>query len=102
RSIHIMNQNIAIIGGGNLGASIAEGLLKSNYVQPHQLMVTRRNLEALKSLSNRGVIVTSDNKAALAFADVVIVAIKPFQMQDVLGQLRDSLTPQHVVVSVVT
>ncbi|WP_126974089.1 pyrroline-5-carboxylate reductase [Gynurincola endophyticus] len=97
-----MNQNIAIIGGGNLGASIAEGLIESAYVQPQQLMVTKRNLNTLKALADKGVKVSINNQDALAFAHIIIVAIKPFQMQEVLGGLKELFTPQHVVVSVVT
>lgn len=97
-----MNQNIAIIGGGNLGLSIAEGLLVSKFILPHQLMVTKRNLKPLQHLADRGVQITSDNYAALAFADIIIVAIKPFQMQDVLSPLKERFSEKHVVVSVVT
>jgi pyrroline-5-carboxylate reductase len=35
-------KKIAIIGGGNLGTAIAEGLLKSGFAKPAQIIVTRR------------------------------------------------------------
>ena len=46
---------VAIIGGGNLGASIAEGLIKSKFVTAQQLTVTRRNTDALFPLKAQGV-----------------------------------------------
>ena len=39
-----MNKKIAIIGGGNLGTAIAEGLVKSGFMLPEHIMVTKRNI----------------------------------------------------------
>src|SRR4051812_32565739 len=94
---------IAIIGGGNLGAAIAEGLIKSKFVSPDLLTVTRRNVEALEGLKTQGVRVTSDNAAAIASSEVIIVALKPYNVKEVLGTLKDSFDPKkHIVISVVT
>ncbi len=40
-------KKIAIIGGGNLGTAIAEGLLKSGFAKPAQITITRRTLSRL-------------------------------------------------------
>jgi pyrroline-5-carboxylate reductase len=74
---------IAILGGGNLGAAIAEGLLKSKFIEPGQLIVTRRNVGALASLEAQGVCVTSDNRQAVRDSEVVIVALKPYNVREV-------------------
>ncbi len=97
-----MHRKIAIIGGGNLGTAIAEGLLKSGFSRPEQLLVTKRNIKTLQHLAERGVQVSSDNKTALVFSDIVILAIKPFQMNDVLTDLKPLFTASHVIISVVT
>jgi len=94
---------IAIIGGGNLGAAIAEGLLAAGYCDPSSLIVTRRNTAALASLAARGVQITSDNNLAIAEAGIVILAVKPYNYEEILGALKTSLNPaQHLLVSVVT
>jgi len=96
-------KNIAIIGGGNLGASIAEGLIKSNFVKPKYITVTRRNTDPLEYLAKQGVRVTSDNVAAILESDVVIVALKPYNVREVLKGLKDCFNPKkHIVISVVT
>lgn len=96
-------QRIAIIGGGNLGTAIAEGLLKSGFAQPTQITVTRRSLERLQSLKERGVRVTSDNKQAIENSEVIIVALKPFNVKEVLEGLKNSFdAKKHIVISVVT
>jgi pyrroline-5-carboxylate reductase len=94
---------IAIIGGGNLGAAVAEGLLAAGYCAPSSLSVTRRNTAALASLAARGVQITSDNNLAIADAGIVILAVKPYNYEEILGALKTSLNPtQHLLVSVVT
>jgi pyrroline-5-carboxylate reductase len=97
-----MNKKIAIIGGGNLGAAIAEGLLKSKFCKASDITVTKRNLATLKNLSDKGVTITSDNNAAVRNSELIILAIKPFQVKDVLNGLKKDLTNKHILVSVVT
>jgi pyrroline-5-carboxylate reductase len=98
-----MNYKIAIIGGGNLGTAIAEGLISSGFINPQQIIITRRNIDNLKSLQDKDVLVSTDNKQAVDFADVVIVAVKPFQIKEVLESLKDAFdATRHTLVSVVT
>ncbi len=97
------SKKIAIIGGGNLGAAIAEGLLKSGFATPTQITVTRRNLSRLQSLKDQGVSVTDNNQAAIENSEVIIVALKPYNVKDVLEELKKSFDPKkHIVISVVT
>jgi pyrroline-5-carboxylate reductase len=96
-------KKIAIIGGGNLGAAIAEGLLKSGFTTPQQITVTRRNLSRLQSLKEQGITITDNNRAAIESSDVVIVALKPYNVKEVLEELKNSFDPKkHIVISVVT
>ncbi len=98
-----MNKKIAIIGGGNLGTAIAEGLIQSGFVLPKQILITKRNIETLHHLERKGVLVSDKNEEALHYADLVILAVKPFQVDDVLGGLKKTFDEEkHVLVSVVT
>jgi pyrroline-5-carboxylate reductase len=98
-----MSKKIAIIGGGNLGTAIAEGLIATGFIAPADLIITKRNTETLQSLKDSGVIVSRDNNAAASFADLIIVAVKPFQVQEVLMGIKASLREErHMLVSVVT
>jgi pyrroline-5-carboxylate reductase len=97
------NSKIAIIGGGNLGAAIAEGLIKSQFVSPQHITVTRRNIEQLQPLQALGVNTTRDNRQAIQNSDIIIVALKPYNVKEVLEGLKDSFDPaRHVIISVVT
>ena len=94
---------IAIIGGGNLGTAIAEGILKSHFARPEEIILTKRNTATLAALKEKGVQVGSDNKEAVHEADLVILAVKPFQIREVLELLAPSIqADRHMLVSVVT
>lgn len=97
-----MNKKIAIIGGGNLGTSIAEGLLKSGFVEPSHIIITRRNVRPLKYLEDQGVMVSTSNVEAAGYADLVLLCVKPFQAAEVLMEISAGLRSSHVVVSAVT
>ena len=97
-----MNKKITIIGGGNLGTAIAEGLIKSKFCKATDITVTKRNISTLQELADKGVTVTTDNELAVRNSELVILAIKPFQVSEVVNGLKNELTAKHLLVSVVT
>jgi pyrroline-5-carboxylate reductase len=97
-----MGKKIAIIGGGNLGTAIAEGLLKSQFSRAADITVTKRNTSTLKSLKDKGVNITDDNSAAVKKSEVIILAVKPFQVADVLNGIKKELAADKILISVVT
>lgn len=98
-----MSKKIAIIGGGNLGTAIAEGLISSGFVLPQNIIITKRNIETLATLQAKGINTTNDNTKAVEFADFIIFAVKPFQLKDVLLNIHSYLNPQkHILISVAT
>ncbi|MEO6721190.1 MAG: NAD(P)-binding domain-containing protein, partial [Ferruginibacter sp.] len=97
-----MSKKITIIGGGNLGTAIAEGLIKSKFCKPTDITITKRNLATVKALSAKGVHITSDNAAAVRSSELIILAIKPFQLADVMNGFKNELTSKHIIVSVLT
>ncbi|MFZ1261256.1 MAG: NAD(P)-binding domain-containing protein, partial [Chitinophagaceae bacterium] len=98
-----MSRKIAIIGGGNLGAAIADGLIQSEFSRPVELTITRRNLSTLSRFAERGCMVHSDNKKAVKDSEIIILAVKPYNYADIVKELKTVLNPKkHLVVSVVT
>ena len=99
----MQNSKLAIIGTGNIGMSIADGLLDSGSFQPDQMMLTRRKINRLARFSERGVLTTSDNVAAVEFADIVLIAVEPQQIDEVLTEIGPLLeSDKHTLISVVT
>jgi pyrroline-5-carboxylate reductase len=77
--------NVHIIGGGNLGASIAIGIAK--FTTGNQVTVTRRNTTKILHLEQLGVTVSKDNKHNIQNADIIILTIKPYQVDTVLEEI---------------
>ena len=76
---------IAIIGAGNMGGATALGLFKSN--PGAAITVTARHPETLEKYSAHGIDSTLDNREAVKGADVVIMAVKPWLLNEVLSPL---------------
>ncbi len=96
---------IAIIGVGNLGYSIAVGILgNKNEVKCKALYLTKRNITSLDHLDQASVVkLTSDNKRAVKYSDIIIIAVLPSQLKDVLEEIKGEVNPRkHVIISVAT
>ncbi len=96
-------KRVAIIGTGNLGTAIANGLVESGRYAPGHIILTRRNVQGLTWAEAKGFRITQDNIQAVREAQVVIVAVEPNQLDGVLLQISGALDPQsHLLVSVVS
>lgn len=94
---------IAILGAGNLGTAIAQGLLKSQQYEAQNLIVTRNKIERLTHLKEQGVQISKDNIFAVQASELIIIAVKPFKVIDVVKKIAPHLNPQkHILVSVAT
>ena len=92
---------IAIIGTGNLGKSIAKGLITTNAITT--LYLTKRNLEELKEFDGyKNVSLTTDNQEAVKNSDILIFAVQPRHFEIILNQVQHLLTENHVVISTIT
>jgi pyrroline-5-carboxylate reductase len=98
-----MSKKIAIIGGGNLGAAIADGLIDSDFSRPVELTITRRSPAALSRFAERGCMVHSDNKKAVQNSEIILLAVKPYNYEDIIKEIKSALDPKkHVLISVIT
>ena len=90
--------NVHIIGGGNLGASIAIGIAK--FTEGNQVTVTRRNTKSILHLEQLGVTVSTDNKHNIQDADIIILTIKPYQVDTVLAEILPAITNKTIASAV--
>lgn len=77
--------NIHIIGGGNLGVAIAIGL--AQFTTDNSITVTRRNVKLIENLTQYGITISADNTKGIDQADIVMLAIKPWQVDAVLDEI---------------
>jgi pyrroline-5-carboxylate reductase len=97
----MIKSKVAIIGCGNIGISILKGLLKENEIPAENITATRRNIGDLAYLSDSGVSLLSDNIKAIEQSELIIIAVKPYNIVSVLEELKEHLNPdKHIVISV--
>jgi pyrroline-5-carboxylate reductase len=95
------NGNIAILGSGNIGTSLAKGLVKSDFSGPGQISLTRRNISVLTPFSEQGFEISTDNAAVVAKADIVVLCVLPQQLNQLLEQISGVIdVNKHLVISV--
>ena len=95
---------IAIIGTGNLGYSIAMGILSQDSFKFKHLYLTKRNTTPLMKWEKLSKVkISTDNKKAVRFSDVIIIAVQPRQLQGVLEEIKNLVNPKrHTIISAVT
>jgi len=89
---------VHIIGGGNLGASIAIGIAK--FTTGNQVTVTRRNTAQILHLEQLGVTISKDNQHNIQNADIIILTIKPYQVDTVLEEILPAIANKTIASAV--
>jgi len=97
------SNKIAILGSGNIGMSLAKGLVKSDYCLSGDITLTRRNVQHLSVQQQQGYKVSSDNFAAVTDSSVIILAVLPQQLNILLDMIAGAIDPsRHLVISVIS
>jgi pyrroline-5-carboxylate reductase len=96
-----MEGRLAILGGGRMGEALLSGLLRSRHARPEQVHVTVRNPERAERLAAaHGVETSTDSAGASQSADVLVLAVKPQNMRELLSQIGGVVGAEQTVVSV--
>src|SRR5690554_2528586 len=98
----LSTQKIAVIGAGNIGRALIGGLVNGHEFNPSQLWATRRNPWALDELADafRGIHTTKDNAEAVRQATVVVLAVKPQNVREVLEEIQEAVREDTLLISV--
>ena len=94
-----MNHQIGLIGGGNMAQAIIAGLLKSGR-SSSDILVSDPNQDCRKALAEMGITSFADSTPVMAQADLIVLAVKPQIMDNVLTTLSDSLRATQVIISI--
>jgi len=93
-------RKVAFLGVGRMGEALVSGLIRSGGRSADEIMVTSRRDERALELADRyGVTSTLSNAEAVAWADVLVLMVKPQDMEGLLSEIREGMTAEHVVVS---
>jgi pyrroline-5-carboxylate reductase len=95
-----LGRKVAFLGGGRMGEAFVSGLIRSGGRSADEIMVTSRREERSRELGETyGIGSTLSNPDAVAWADVLVLTVKPQDMEILLSQIREHVTPEHLVVS---
>ena len=100
------NQQIAIIGTGSMGEAILSGLVKAG-IKPGNIRSTTKTSDTAASLSSKHQVSATNltdeksaNALAVGGADIVLLAVKPNQILEILGEISSNLKSGSMVISV--
>ncbi|MGB9604774.1 MAG: pyrroline-5-carboxylate reductase [Bryobacteraceae bacterium] len=94
-------KRIAVMGAGNIGAAMIGGILKSGVADRDHLVATEASAERAEQIASRFSIPVKlrENAEAARWADVVILAVKPLTVPQVLEEIRDQLRSEQILIS---
>jgi pyrroline-5-carboxylate reductase len=98
----LRSSTLSVVGAGVMAEAIIAGVLERKLVPPGSIIASHPRADRRQALSEKhGIQVTADNADAARRGDVVVLGIKPQVMPGVLAELRDSLAPDKLVVSII-
>ena len=96
-----MERKFGFIGGGNMCRAIIEGMLKAGITEPGDILVSDKNHRGLEAMRAKyGIGITDENCKTAAFADILILAVKPNVCPAVIAEIREAIRRESVVVSI--
>ncbi|MBS1994852.1 MAG: pyrroline-5-carboxylate reductase [Cyanobacteria bacterium SZAS LIN-2] len=94
-------KKLAVIGVGKLGEALVAGLCKNSGLTKGDIVGTVGRESSIERVESKlGIKVGLDNKAAVKGCDIVLLAVKPQNMDRILGELKDVLNPGQLIISV--
>ena len=93
---------IAVLGAGNLGISIATGIVEKKLKLPSDIFLTRRHTGPLDKYRDLGYEISSDNKEAVEQSEIIFLCVQPKQIDALIEVIKPVLRKDHILVSVIT
>ena len=94
------SSRVAFLGAGKMGEALVSGLIRSGGRSAEEIMVTARREERARELGDRQAVqATLSNQKAVGWARTLVLTVKPQDMEALLEQIRDHVTPEHLVIT---
>jgi pyrroline-5-carboxylate reductase len=95
------SRRIAVLGAGKIGEALISGLLSARWREPSELTASCRRPERAAEVAERyGVAATLSNVEAVNGAAIVVIAVKPQDIEGLLGEIGGLLSPDQIVLSI--
>lgn len=94
-------ERIGFIGCGKMGEALIKGILSAHLSAYDMIVASDRDLERCRLVEKAtGIKTVQENKKIVSGTDVLFLTIKPNVMGNILEELKDVITPRHLVVSI--
>jgi len=97
-----MKKHLTILGGGNIGLSLAKGLITSGQYTSDEIIISEKRESRKAHLESLGFTVASDNAGAVKNAGIVVISVKPQQFSELASEIKGQLGKGQLVISTVT
>lgn len=94
-----IEKKLAVIGVGNMGSALTRAWLQAGLIEPASICLADADTERLRALAAELGVQTADNRQAVA-ADIVILAVKPQIIPEVLTDIRNRIGASHLIISI--
>lgn len=96
-----MNYKIGFIGCGNMASAIIQGIIDKTDINREQIIVSDASEAAIaKAADNLGVDATRSNTKVASECEVLFLSVKPQFYETVLTELKDTISPDQIVVTI--
>lgn len=96
-----INKTIGFIGAGKMATAIINGLKSSKLFKPENIIASEPNKEyAHKIEKDLGIKIVHNNREAAAQADIILLAVKPFVVKEVLTEIEDRIDDTKLIITI--
>ncbi len=97
----MLNERIAFLGAGNMATALIRGIIEAGLTRPEDIIISDINKEKLKIKSEKLKIKAAKNNwEAVKESDVIILAVKPKDMEGLLNEIKESLDSKKLIISI--
>ncbi len=97
----MLKERIGFIGGGKMAEALAKGIINASLSSVYKIIasdVDKKRCQILEK--DTGIKTTQENKKVTSESDIIILAVKPNIIGSILKELKNDITPKHLVVSI--
>ena len=94
-------RTLAVLGAGKAGEALISGVISSGWREAGEIVATARHQDRLQELAERhGIRTTLDNAEAVQGAGIVVIGVKPQDIEGLLGEISEAVTSEQTVLSI--
>lgn len=92
---------IGFVGCGNMATAIIKGIIKKQIIEAENIIASAKTQATLERVQGElGIKVSLDNLEVVKNSDIVVLAVKPQYYQEVIGQIKDTVTDNQIIISI--